>query len=110
MERIQEIAINSRQKSLIDFALKSRTIACGYEAVKQAIRKGRAAVVLLSPDISENSLKKISSLTEPKNISIFMVRIDENMNLSILTDRYKVIALHEGGIAKGFMQNTEQGN
>ena len=51
--------ISDQTVALIGFALKSRQVVKGYEAVRRALQRNKLALVLVSSKISKNGFKEV---------------------------------------------------
>jgi ribosomal protein L7Ae-like RNA K-turn-binding protein len=56
--------------SYLGFAAKSRNLVSGYQSCLHAIKQKKLKLLILSEDISENTLKKLSRLSEEDKIPL----------------------------------------
>jgi len=107
MGKILKITLNPGLISLIGFAKKSRNLESGFEAVRRGIEKKKVAFLLLDETLADNSFKKISALAQRHDVPVLIVQKKENSNL-LNTTGYKILGMHQGGLAKGFIDKLKQ--
>ncbi len=103
----QTITLTERQISLIGFAVKSRQAEFGFEAVKRQLLAGKIAFVLLSEAIAADSAKKIRAIAERQRVPVYALQNDTPWRTQLGIERFKIIALHRGPLAKGFFKNLK---
>jgi ribosomal protein L7Ae-like RNA K-turn-binding protein len=109
MKKNQKVTLNSGLNSLIGFARKSRALESGYEAVRRGLEKQKIAFILLDESLAESSYKKVINFARIYNIPVFIVLRGENSSLADSTG-YKILGMHHGGLAKGFIDKLRQEN
>ena len=62
--------MNERLLSLLGLARRAGKLSMGFDASAEAMRRGEAALLLLSDDLSERTNKSIRSVAEQYNISV----------------------------------------
>ncbi len=103
----QTIELTERQISLIGFAIKSRHAEFGFEAVKRDLLANKTAFVLLSEAIAADSGKKIEMIAKRQRVPVYHLKNDTPWRQQLGIDRYKIIALRRGPLAKGFFKNVK---
>lgn len=98
------IFLNEKLSVLINFAVKSRALASGFEAVKRSLLKGNAALVLLDDTLTEHSRQKINSLANKTGIPVYFIKVNQQQENLVTLTGYKILALHRGALAKGFKE------
>ena len=58
----------SKLESLLGFAAKARKLAIGNEAVKQAVSRNKAKLIIIAQDATENTQRQIKYLCEKQKI------------------------------------------
>ena len=56
--------------SYLGFAAKSRNLVSGYQSCLHAIKHNKLKLLILSEDLSENTVKKISKLSKESEIPL----------------------------------------
>lgn len=107
MSRVLKITLNPALISLIGFAKKSHHLESGFEAVRRGIEKKKIVFLLLDETLADNSFKKISALARHHDIPILVVQKSAGSNL-LDTTGYKILGMHQGGLAKGFIDKLKQ--
>ena len=95
---------NDRLMNLLGLARKAGKLELGGEAVKQAVHKRQAKLVLLSADLSENTARSVCA--EAENSGVRIVTLSEGMDAvqAALGRRAGVIAVIDGGFAKALLK------
>ncbi len=108
MKEIQYITLSSDLIGLIGFAQKARAVDKGFQAVKSGLTRGKIGFLLLDKSLGESSFKKIASIARLHKIPVFMVTDgSKQKSLSYITG-YKILGVHKGGLAAGFIQKLKQ--
>ena len=108
MKDEQTIILNQNLISLIGFAQKARVIEKGFQATKRGIMKGKVAFLLLDKSIGDNSLKKAMSIAKLHKIPVLIVNEGPNQQSLFNIAGYKILGVHKGGLAAGFIQKLKQ--
>jgi len=95
-EKKDKAKVPEKVLSLMGFAARARKIASGYNTARTTMEKGKAKLLILAEDLSENSKEKMISLA-----SRYKVRCEENGK----TDEMSHITGNEG---KGIFVITEK--
>ena len=103
----QTIELTERQVSLIGFAIKSRSAEFGFEAAKRDILSGKAAFILLSEEIAGDSAKKMQTIARRQGVPVYFMKNDTQWRKKLGIERYKIITLRRGPLAKGFFKNVK---
>ena len=80
---------------MLGFAARAGKTATGYLATETAVKKGKAGVVFYDEELSENTVKKLESLCENRNVTLLSVKEGvlqktvgkENINVACITDK-----------------------
>ena len=107
--KTQKIVLNSGLVSLIGFARRSHNLESGFEAVRRGIEKRKIAFVLVDESLAENSFKKIISIARRFDTLVLIAQKSEDTNLRD-TMGYKILGIHQGELAKGFIDKLKQEN
>ncbi len=108
MNELLTISLDRQLTGLIGLALRSSTAACGFEASKRAITKGKGAFILVDQALGINSLKKILALANRQEKPVFAVEKNENSDDLLSVSGYKIVTIFQGGVAKGFIDKLKQ--
>jgi len=104
---LHTIELTERQVSLIGFAIKSRSAEFGFEAAKRDVLSGKAAFILLSEEIAEDSAKKMRTIAHREGVPVYSMKNDTPWRKKLGIERYKIITLRRGPLAKGFFKNVK---
>ncbi|MGE8204043.1 YlxQ family RNA-binding protein [Heyndrickxia sp. NPDC080065] len=90
----------SKALSLLGLANRARKVISGEELVVKEIKNGRAKLVLLSKDASENTAKKIQDKCQFYQVPIKWISNRELLGTAIGKESRVVVAIMDLGFAK----------
>lgn len=108
MADIPIITLNSELISLLGFAQKSRNVDKGFQAVRHGLSRKRVAFLLLDKSLGESSLKKTMSIARQHKTPVLMVDDESKQNSLVSIAGYKILGVHKGGLATGFIKKLKQ--
>jgi ribosomal protein L7Ae-like RNA K-turn-binding protein len=85
--------------SLLGLANRARKIISGEELALKEVRNGKAKLILLAADASQNTTKKITDKCSYYNVPIKMVENREVLGQAIGKESRVVVAVLDGGFA-----------
>jgi ribosomal protein L7Ae-like RNA K-turn-binding protein len=85
--------------SLLGLANRARKIISGEELALKEVRNGKAKLILLAADASQNTTKKITDKCSYYNVPIKMVENREVLGQAIGKEARVVVAVLDGGFA-----------
>ncbi len=94
--------------SLLGLANRARKIISGEELVLKEVRNGKAKLVLLSKDASENTRKKISDKCRYYEVPMVLVENREQLGSSIGKDARVVVAIMDIGFSKKLIEMLDE--
>ena len=92
--------MNEKLLHLLGIARRAGRLDLGTEAVRDAVRKHRAALVLLASDVSPRTASNTSSSAQQAGIPARTIRPTMNEVEAALGKRAGVIAVNDMGFAK----------
>lgn len=90
-------AINHRVYELIGLARRAGKLISGSYAVEEAIKSGKAKLVIISQEASPNTLKKFSDMCGYRDIDIIRVGSKEELGKCIGKDDRTLVAVTDTG-------------
>ncbi|PTY79758.1 50S ribosomal protein L7 [Heyndrickxia sporothermodurans] len=90
----------SKALSLLGLANRARKVISGEELVIKEVKNGRAKLVLLSMDASENTTKKVQDKCRFYRIPIYWISNREILGTAIGKESRVVLAITDLGFAK----------
>ncbi|WP_044913701.1 L7Ae/L30e/S12e/Gadd45 family ribosomal protein [Butyrivibrio sp. WCE2006] len=91
--------------SLLGLCQKAGKLVSGEFAVENAIKSGKACMVFVSVDASQNTGKKFRDKCEYYNVPFFMFGDKEKLGHAIGKEVRTSIAITDNGFAKSFQKN-----
>lgn len=90
--------------SMLGIAAKAGRLASGETAVEQAVRKGRAALVILSEDASQNTSKKFYNLCRNTAGPVIVFETKESLGRAIGKGERSSIAVLDAALAEAIRE------
>ena len=95
---------NDRLMNLLGLARKAGKLELGSEAVKQAVRRHRTKLVLLSADLSEKTARSFRDEAEKAGVRAASLPTGMDAVQTALGRRAGVIAVNDGGFAQALLK------
>lgn len=89
---------------MLGLAARARRISAGEGAVLDSIRSGKARLVVLSQDASENTRKRFENSCEHYNTMLVFAEEREALGKSIGREFAVVVSVNDDGFAKSLMK------
>ena len=89
--------------SLLGMAQKAGKIASGEFAVDKAVKSGKAKLILIAADISENTRKSYKDMSVYFKIPCYEVLSKQQLGLRIGKDRRAALAITDQGFTKAII-------
>ena len=97
-----------RITSYIGLAMKAGRIASGEYGVEKSVKEGRAALVILSADASENTKKKFSDMCRTYGVPVFEYKSKDELGRMIGREQRACLAVEDAGFAKAIQSLREK--
>lgn len=96
--------------SFIGLARKAGAVAAGEALAEQAVKKGKAHLVIVTCDASNNTLRKIETALYGNNVSMLRYGSKEKMGQILGKTFFSVIAINNKGFSEKLEEMIEQSN
>lgn len=93
--------------SMLGLAARSRNIVSGGFATENAVKSGKAYLVIVSEDASDNTKKKFRNMCEFYEVPFYQFGEKENLGHSIGKQERTSLALTNGGFADSIQKQLE---
>ncbi len=90
---------NDRILSTLSLAQKAGRLASGEFSTEKAVREGRALIVIVAGDVSENTKKKMDNMTKYYEIPLYYYSDKEKLGRSIGKEYRSMVAVTDPGFA-----------
>ncbi|MCI7274765.1 MAG: ribosomal L7Ae/L30e/S12e/Gadd45 family protein [Lachnospiraceae bacterium] len=94
--------------SMLGLAARARGVADGGFSVEKAIKSGKAALVILAGDASDNSRKEFVNMCSYYRTPIYQYSNKEELGHSIGKELRSVVAVLDVGIAKAIKERLKE--
>ena len=94
--------------SMLGLAARARGVADGGFSVEKAIKCGKAALVILAGDASDNSRKEFVNMCSYYRTPIYQYSSKEELGHSIGKELRSVVAVLDVGIAKAIKERLKE--
>lgn len=93
--------------SLLGLAARGRNLVSGEFSTEKAIKEGRANVVIVAKDASDNTKKKFSDMCAYRNIPIYFYQDKDILGHSIGNEMRASIAVLDEGLSKAIIKKFD---
>lgn len=95
--------------SMLGLAKRAGRITSGADMVEDAVRQGKAKLVIIASDAAKNSRKSISDCCGYYNVKILEYSDKEQLARAIGTDIAVAVAVNDEGLAKAIEAKITDG-
>lgn len=95
--------------SMISIAAKGRNLVSGEFAVEKAVKCGRAYLVIVAEDASDNTKKQFSNMCEFYEVPMVVYGNKDTLGHFIGTQMRANIAITDEGIANSILKSVHNG-
>lgn len=106
---MKETKIDQKTWALIGFALKSRQSVSGFEAVCREAKRGKIALVVVHPQISPNTQKKLNRVLQQLTIPVIKTSPDTDWKELWGMDQQKILGIRKGNIGRTLVSKFNLG-
>lgn len=97
-----------RAEGIIGLAKRAGALAIGTEQVIEAVRKGKARLVLAASDISENTAKRLRDKASYRNVPLELLPLDMGaLGHLIGKDHAAAVALLQEGFVRSYRKAVQ---
>lgn len=93
--------------SLLGLAVKSRNLVSGSFSTEKAVKSGRAFLVIVSKDASDNTVKMFHNLCDFYKVPMFRYGKKEELGHALGKEMRISLAVTDGGFAKSIKKHLE---
>ncbi|MEE1038368.1 MAG: ribosomal L7Ae/L30e/S12e/Gadd45 family protein [Eubacterium sp.] len=94
--------------SLLGLAQKAGKVLSGEFATDKGVKEGRAVMVLVPMDASDNTKKRFSNMCEFYKVPIYFFGTKEQLGHAIGKEMRSSLAITDEGFAKSLIKHLEQ--
>lgn len=94
--------------SMLSIAAKSGSIASGEFSTEKAVKEGKAYLVIVASDASENTQKMFSNMTEFYEVPMYLYGDKETLGHFIGKEFRASLAVTNEGLARSIEKNLRQ--
>jgi len=93
--------------SYLGFAAKSRNLVSGYHTCLHAIKQKKLKLLILSGDLSENTVKKLSKLSKENEVPLRIYGKSEELSKATGSQERGVFGITDGNFADVIMKEID---
>ena len=97
----------SKELSLISLAMKAGKIASGEFCTEKEIKSGKAYLVIVADDASDNTKKKFQNMCEFYEVPIYFYGDKDTLGHTMGKEFRASLAVTDPGFAKGIMKHLD---
>ena len=99
---------NNKIFSLLGLCMKAGKIKSGGFATEEAIKSGKAEIVIIAEDSSGNTEKKFKNMCSFYEVPCFMYGAKEELGRAIGREERSTVAVCDGGFARSLKTYLEE--
>lgn len=92
---------------LIGLAKRAGRLVCGESAVKEGVRFGKARLVIIASDASDNTQKNISDSCKYYDVNYYIAYDKDTLGHAVGNSYNAAIAITDEGFAKSIEKNLQ---
>ena len=100
--------LKNRLFSNISLAQKAGKVASGEYATEMAVKSGKAYMVIVAEDASDNTKKKMMNMTQYYAVPIHMIGTKEELGHYIGKEYRSMLAVLDAGFASSFEKQIQK--
>lgn len=93
--------------SLLGLASRGRNLVSGEFSTEKAIKEGRAYIVIVAKDASDNTRKKFSDMCSYRSIPIYFYQDKESLGKALGKELRASIAITDEGLSKAIVKKID---
>jgi ribosomal protein L7Ae-like RNA K-turn-binding protein len=93
--------------SYLGFAAKSRNLVSGYHTCLHAIKQKKLKLLILSEDLSENTVKKLSKLSKENEIPLRIYGKSEELSKATGSQDRGIFGITDGNFADVILKEID---
>ncbi|HIW84292.1 MAG TPA: ribosomal L7Ae/L30e/S12e/Gadd45 family protein [Candidatus Dorea gallistercoris] len=97
----------SKALSLIGLAVKAGKVASGEFCTEKEVKSGRAALVIVAGDASENTRKKFQNMCDFYRVPIYFYKDKDTLGHAMGKEFRASLAVMDEGFAKGIRKHLD---
>ncbi len=92
--------VQNKVLSLLGLCAKAGKITSGEFSVEKSVKKGRACLVIVAQDASDNTKKLFTNMCTHYGVPIYMVSTKEELGRSIGKEKRASVAILDEGLSR----------
>jgi ribosomal protein L7Ae-like RNA K-turn-binding protein len=93
--------VAQRMLRLVGLGVRSRGVVVGVEQVREAVKKGKLALVVVAPDASQHSLSKVVPLLEARRVRIVHAPSASELGRAVGREQTAAVGIVDRELARG---------
>lgn len=106
---IPNVDVGAKTSALLGFAIRSRQVVLGFEAVRRAAVHGKLAGVLAENGLSPHTLEKLRKLLKNRNVPLFVMSDPQQWNPLKGAGNHKIIGLLNRELGRTIIDKIKAG-
>ena len=102
------LLMNDKILSLLGLAAKGRNLVSGEFSTEKAVKEGKAALVIVSSDASDNTKKKFTNMCKFYKVPIYFYASKENLGRAIGREMRSSVVVTNGKMAENIWKHLEE--
>ena len=99
--------LNQRFWGMLSLSQKAGALSVGESRAQETIRGGKASMIILSADASDNTKKKFKNMCEFYEVPIYIYGDKDSLGHAMGKEFRAMLAVNDLGFAKGIMKHLD---
>ena len=99
--------MNDKVISLLGLAERAGKIASGEFAAEKAVKTGKARLIIVAEDASDNTKKKFQNMCDFYEVPIYFYKDKDTLGHAMGKEFRAMVAVTDAGFAKGIVKHLE---
>lgn len=96
--------------SLLGLAARGRNLVSGEFSTEKAVKEGKAALVIVGADASDNTKKMFTNMCNYRSIPIYYYALKDELGRAVGKEMRASVAVTDVGLAANIIKHLENGN
>lgn len=99
--------LNNRILSLLSISMKAGKVKSGEFATDEAVKAGKAFLVIVAADASDNTKKQFRNMCETRKVPYYEYSVKEDLGRALGKEMRSSIAVIDAGLANSLIKQLD---
>lgn len=102
--------MNNKILTLLGFCSKAGKMSCGMDMTVEALKRGKASLVIAASDVSTKSLKEITFNADKSKVKVLVLECDMQTLSHAIGRKCGILSVNDKGFAEAMVDASQQNN